>query len=529
MSPLTRTQSWRDLAAHAAGAADVRMRDLFAQDSGRGARYTLEAAGLYLDYAKHRVTDQTLALLDNLAQERQLRDWIARMYAGETINNSENRAVLHVALRAETPPPEVRQTLARMREFSHGLLNGTLQSASGERFTDVVNLGIGGSDLGPRMATRALRRYCTGMPHVHFVANVDPEDLNATLVGLRPETTLFIVASKTFTTAETLMNAHRARAWLGQQIPIAAAGRHFAAVSTNIPAAQAFGIAPERVFPMWDWVGGRFSLWSAVGLALMIAIGPHNFDRLLRGARGMDEHFRDAPILKNMPALLGLLGIWYTDFLGARTHAILPYAEDLIHFPSHLQQLEMESNGKRVDRDGRPVDFATAPVVWGSVGTNGQHAFHQLLHQGTHLVPSDFIVVHECADAADIDAHRMLLANALAQSAALMSGRDAPDQSHRHYPGNQPSSTIVMPRLEPESLGALIALYEHKVFVQGAIWGINSFDQWGVELGKTIANTLTPALASGEAPAGIDSSSRNLTGRLHQNPAHSAGHLNGEK
>ncbi len=528
MSPLTLAESWRRLAAHAAGIAPLRMHELFARDGSRGTRYTLEAAGLYLDYAKHRITDETLALLNALADERRLREWVGRMYAGEPINNSESRAVLHVTLRAETPPPEVRDTLARMREFSHGLLNGTLKSASGERFTDVVNLGIGGSDLGPRMAARALRRYCTDAPRVHFVANVDPEDLNAALVGLRPETTLFIVASKTFTTAETLMNASRARAWLETRLPRADTGRHFAAVSTNIAAAGAFGIAPERVFPMWDWVGGRFSLWSAVGLALMIAIGPQNFDRLLGGARAMDEHFRTAPTLKNMPALLGLLGVWYTNFMDARTHAVLPYAEDLVFFPAHLQQLEMESNGKRVDRDGHDVDYATAPVLWGSVGTNGQHAFHQLLHQGTHLVPSDFIVVGECADGADRQAHRMLLANALAQSAALMAGRDDPAQRHRHYPGNQPSSTIVLPRLEPESLGALIALYEHKVFVQGVIWGINSFDQWGVELGKCIANVLTPALASGEAPAGIDSSTRSLIDRLCSNqPAHRAGHFTG--
>jgi len=519
MSSLTGTEAWRRLSAHHAQMRNVHMRDLFARDPQRGARYSLEAAGLFLDYAKHRITDETLALLCALARERELGRWIERMYAGEPINNSERRAVLHVALRADPPPREVGETLARMRAFAEGLRRGETRGATGEAISDVVNLGIGGSDLGPRMAARALRRYCGQRPRVHFVANVDPEDLNAVLEGLRPESTLFIVASKTFTTAETLMNARRARAWLASRIAEADLGKHFAAVSTNLAAAGQFGIAPERIFPMWDWVGGRFSLWSAVGLALMIAIGPEAFDELLAGARAMDEHFRAAPPEANMPVLLALLGVWYTNFFGAHTHAVLPYAEDLQLFPNHLQQLEMESNGKRVDREGAAVDYQTGPILWGSVGTNGQHAFHQLLHQGTRLVPADFILVRTPTDARDAEAHRMLLANALAQSAALMRGQDDFAEPHRHYPGNQPSSTIVLPRLDPRSLGALVALYEHKVFVQGVIWGVNSFDQWGVELGKRIAQSLTPMLAGISAPGEeLDSSTRALIRRLQQRP-----------
>lgn len=518
MSPLTHTEYWRRLTEHHARVAESHMRDYFANDRKRGERYGLSAAGLYVDYSKHRITDETLKLLAALARERDLADWIARMYAGEIINNSEQRAVLHVALRAASPPAEVRETLSRMRAFAREIRSGTITGATGERITDIVNIGIGGSDLGPRMAARALRRFCAAVPRVHFAANVDPEDLTATLSGLHPESTLFIVASKTFTTAETLMNARRAHGWLRNRIAEADVGKHFAAVSTNTVGAGNFGITEDRVFPMWDWVGGRFSLWSAVGLSLMIAIGPDAFDDMLAGARSMDEHFRTAPVEENLPVLLGLLGIWYTNFFGARTHAVLPYAEDLLLFPNHLQQLDMESNGKRVDREGRAVDYETAPVLWGSVGTNGQHAFHQLLHQGTHLVPADFVIVQTCAEPSDTEAHRMLVANALAQSAALMSGHQDTAQPHRHYPGNQPSTTIVLPRIDPYSLGALVALYEHKVYVQGVIWNINSFDQWGVELGKGIAQSLVPVLA-GEAPAiDLDGSTQTLVSRLNTFP-----------
>ncbi|HKY02015.1 MAG TPA: glucose-6-phosphate isomerase [Burkholderiales bacterium] len=514
MEALNDTAAWRALKLHHAQLNTVHMRDLFATNPRRAERMRCEAAGLYLDYAKHRINDETLSLLLSLANTRALPAWRDSMFAGEPINNSEGRAVLHTALRASPAPAEVSATLKRMYAFADSLRDGTLKGATGLAFTDVVNIGIGGSDLGPRMVVRALRRQCTNRPRMHFVANVDPEDLNSVLADLNPATTLFIVASKTFTTAETLSNARRARTWLELKLGTGNSGAHFAAVSSNVAAAQAFGISAERVFPMWDWVGGRYSLWSAVGLSIAIAIGPQGFDALLEGARAMDAHFREAPLENNMPVLLALLGIWYTNFFGAQTHAVLPYCADLELLADFLQQLDMESNGKRVDRDGKPLNYATAPVLWGSVGTNGQHAFHQLLHQGTLVMPSDFIVVAETPNPDDAEAHRMLLANALAQSAALMSGRANVAEPHRDYPGNQPSSTIVLRRLEPHSVGALVALYEHKVFVQGVVWGINSFDQWGVELGKSLAQSLTPALSSGKAPQDSDTSTRSLIAKL---------------
>jgi glucose-6-phosphate isomerase len=513
MTKLRTTPAWQALQQHRAQ-AQTPMRDLFAADPQRAQRYSLQAAGLHLDYAKHRINDETLDSLIALAQEREVPSWRERMFAGEPINNSEQRAVLHTALRAANPPAGVAATLKRMYTFADMLRSGALQGASGRSISDVVNIGIGGSDLGPRMAVHALRRYCAASPRLHFVANVDPEDLNAVLGNLDPARTLFIIVSKTFSTTETLTNARRAREWLQDALGSANVGAHFAAVSTNIEAASAFGIEEARVFPMWDWVGGRYSLWSAVGLSIAIAIGPQNFQKLLQGAAAMDAHFREAPLRENMPVLMAMLGIWYGNFFGAQSLAILPYAEDLLLFPKYLQQLEMESNGKHVDRSGNTLDYDTGPVVWGSVGTNGQHAFHQLLHQGTHLIPCDFIVAAECADARDRDAHRLLLANALAQSAALMQGHANTSEPYRDYPGNQPSSTIVLPRLDPYSLGTLIALYEHKVFVQGIVWDIDSFDQWGVELGKGIARKLAPALASGEAPSDTDSSTRALIEKL---------------
>jgi glucose-6-phosphate isomerase len=505
---LEHTPAW-DLLAQYYGRTHP-MRQLFAADPSRGERMRVEAAGLHLDYAKHRIDAEGLALLALLATERELPRWRDAMFRGEPINNSEGRAVLHTALRASPPPAEVGECLRRMYAFAEALRKGEVRGATGQVITDVVNIGIGGSDLGPRMVVRALRTAASGSPRVHFVANVDPADLNQVLRPLNPASTLFIVASKTFTTVETLTNAQRARTWIAAAVGDAAAGAHFAAVSSNVRAAGAFGIDAERVFPMWDWVGGRYSLWSAVGLGIVIAIGAEGFDALLGGARAMDDHFRNAPIEASMPALLALLGLWYCDFHGAESHAILPYSNDLELFPAFLQQLEMESNGKRVDRDGKAVVYTTAPVVWGSVGTNGQHAFHQLLHQGTLTVPSDFIIVARCADESEREAHRLLVANALAQSAALMAGKDNASEPHRDYPGNQPSSTIVLPQLDAHHLGALIALYEHKVFVQGVLWGINSFDQWGVELGKVLAQSLGPALTSGTPPQDADSSTRNL-------------------
>jgi len=514
MTRLTDTVAWRELRDHHARLTAAHLRELFAADPERGRRLAVEAAGIYADYSKHRVTDETLRLLAALARERQVERWRDRMFAGERINTSEDRAARHVALRAATPPREVSDTLARMQDLVDRAHRGELRGAAGEPVRTVVNLGIGGSDLGPRMAARALRAFDAQRVRTRFVANVDPADLDATLADLDPRTTCFVVTSKTFTTAETLDNARRARAWLERTL-----GRppdlmaSFIAVTASPAAARAWGVAEDRIFPLWDWVGGRYSLWSAVGLPIALAAGMHAFERLLGGARAMDEHFRTAPLESNLPVILGLLGIWYRDFFGAQTHAVLPYAEDLRDLPAYLQQLEMESNGKRVDRDGRPLDCATAPVIWGAAGTGGQHAFHQLLHQGTLLAPCDFIVPARSAPGADAEAHRLLVANALAQSAALAFGEDRPEAPHRHQPGNQPSTTIVLPRLDPHSLGALLALYEHKVFVQGVIWGVNSFDQWGVELGKTMAKMLAPALERGADPA-IDGSTRALLARI---------------
>jgi glucose-6-phosphate isomerase len=514
MTGLTDTAAWRQLREHHARLATVHLRDLFAAEPARGRRLAREVGGLYADYSKHRITDETLRLLVALAQERELERWRDRMFAGEHVNTSEGRPAWHVALRSATPPPAVARALEQMRALVDRAHRSVLRGVNGRPIRAAVNLGIGGSDLGPRMAVRALRSFDLGHIRTRFVANVDPADLDAALAGLDPETTCFIVTSKTFATVETLDNARRARAWLARALgdpPDLAA--HFIAVTANRDAARAWGLAEDRVFPMWDWVGGRYSVWSAVGLPIALAAGMDAFGELLAGARTMDDHFRAAPLASNLPAILGLLGVWYGDFFGAQTHAVLPYAEDLREFPAYLQQLEMESNGKRVDRDGAQVGCATAPVVWGAAGTNGQHAFHQLLHQGTLLVPSDFIVVARAAAGADAEAHRLLVANALAQSAALAFGSEAPAAPHRNHPGNQPSTTIVLPRLDPSSLGALLALYEHAVFVQGVVWGINSFDQWGVELGKTLAKGLAPALDGGEA-GDVDSSTRALIARI---------------
>ncbi|MGH8681221.1 MAG: glucose-6-phosphate isomerase [Burkholderiales bacterium] len=514
MTSPTDTPSWRELRQHQARLAAVHLGDLFAAEPDRGRRLVAEGGGIYADYSKQRVTDETLGLLLALARERGLAQWRDRMFAGEPINTSEARPAWHVALRSATPPPEVAATLARMRSLVDRAHRWALRGASGRPLRTVINLGIGGSDLGPRLATHALRGFGAGRIHARFVANVDPADLDAALEGLDPDTTLFVIASKTFTTVETLDNARRARAWLvrtlGEAPDLAA---HFIAVTANRDAARAWGIAADRIFPMWDWVGGRYSVWSAVGLPLALVVGMTAFGEFLDGARAMDEHFRTAPLASNLPVILGLLGVWYGDFCGAQTHAVLPYAADLRELPAYLQQLEMESNGKRVDRDGVPVDYATAPVVWGAAGTNGQHAFHQLLHQGTLLVPTDFIVPARPATGADPGAHRLLLANALAQSAALAFGGGDPAAPERRCPGNQPSTTIVLPRLDPRSLGALLALYEHKVFVQGVVWGINSFDQWGVELGKAMAKGLGAALDGGQAAA-MDSSTRALIARI---------------
>jgi len=512
-SKLTQSPAWRALQAHQTEIADLQMRELFARDPGRAKKFSLQAGALLLDYSKHRMTAATLALLMNLARQADVEVWRTRMFSGEYINNSEDRAVLHVALRTaqEVFPadgdvmPLVRSARQSMHDFSDAVRSQRLRGHTGKPIRNVINIGIGGSDLGPRMLTQALWRYADAPQSVHFVANADPDDLAHVLAQAQPETTLFIVASKTFTTGETLGNARLARSWLIDGLKDeAAVKQHFAAATANVKAAGEFGIAPELCFPLWDWVGGRYSVWSTVGLPVAIAIGMDRFDELLAGARAMDEHFLSAPLAANMPVLLALLGIWYANFFGATTHAVLPYAEALRELPAYLQQLEMESNGKGVDRAGQTLDYTTAPVIWGSVGTNSQHAFHQLLHQGTQLVPCDFLVpVASTAAAAE---------NALAQAAALMAGRDA-GEPHRRFDGNRPSSTIMFRAIEPHTMGQLLALYEHKVFVQGIIWNINSFDQWGVELGKEIARTLAQSTATA---SGMDASTNALLARLHE-------------
>jgi len=521
VSKLTRSPAWQALAAHQARIAGTSITELFAADASRAERFSLESGELLLDYSKHRVDAEAMRLLAELAAQAQVPDCIRRMFTGDLINNTEARAVLHVALRfkGEAFPegrdvtPLVRAALDRMRRFVDEAQHGALKGADGRAITDIVNIGIGGSDLGPRMLARALRRFHKPGPRLHFVANIDPADLEATLGDLTPGSTFFIIASKTFTTTETLDNAARARAWL--EAVLGKSGRlsaHFAAVTANAPGAAALGIPPERVFPLWDWVGGRYSVWSAVGLPVALSAGMDAFDELLEGARAMDAHFRSAPLERNMPVVLALLEIWCANFLGAPSRAVIPYSEDLRDFPAYLQQLEMESNGKRIDRDGNEVDYATAPIVWGSAGTPSQHAFHQLLHQGTHLIPVDFIVIGQ--DGESSAAQATLAANALAQSAALAFGNPTLDVPHKALPGNRPSSTLLLKRLTPRALGELIALYEHKVFVEGVIWNLNSFDQWGVEHGKNLARTLLPRLLEGGETAALDSSTRALLARL---------------
>jgi glucose-6-phosphate isomerase len=500
VSDLTRSPAWRALAAHQQKISATTLEALFAADPGRPQRFALEAAGVFLDYSRHRVDAEAVRLLVALAEQAEVPRWIERMFAGDPINNTEGRPALHVALRARDARAEVRQTRDRMRRF--------VGEARGDaRVNDVVNIGIGGSDLGPRMLTRALRGFRNSGPRVHFVSNIDPADLDATLSGLAPATTLFVVASKTFTTAETLANAHRARAWLESGLGKSAdLSRHFVAATANLAGAASLGVPEERLFPMWDWVGGRYSVWSAVGLPLALAIGMDAFDELLGGAADMDAHFRGGPLARNVPVLAALLEIWCVNFLGAHTRAVIPYSEDLRDLPAYLQQLEMESNGKRVDRDGVEVDYATAPVVWGAQGTNSQHSFHQLLHQGTQLVPVDFLLAQ--------DSPAELAANALAQASALAFGHPTPGEPHKALPGNRPSSVLLVERIAPRTLGALIAMHEHKVFVEGVVWNVNSFDQWGVEYGKTLARTLAPRLLKGGDDSGLDASTRALLAKL---------------
>jgi glucose-6-phosphate isomerase len=536
--PLTQRKGWKALATHYRTARKWHLRALFGKDPKRGEGMTAEAAGLFLDYSKNRITGRTRKLLVQLAEESGLRDRIDAMFRGDKINVTENRAVLHVALRAPRDAsiivdgrnvvPEVHAVLDKMAEFADRVRSGAWTGHTGKRIRNVVNIGIGGSDLGPVMAYEALKHYSERGMTFRFVSNVDGIDFVEATRDLDPAETLFIVSSKTFTTLETMTNAQSARDWLlkGLGGDKSAVAKHFVAVSTNAQKVSEFGIDTANMFAFWDWVGGRYSMCSAIGLSTMLAIGPDNFRAMLGGFHQMDEHFRTAPFEQNLPVLMALLGIWYNDFFGAQTVAVLPYEQYLKRFPAYLQQMTMESNGKRVTLDGMAVDYDTSPVYWGEPGTNGQHSFYQLIHQGTRLIPCDFIAFGQALTPLRRH-HDMLLANVFAQSEALAFGM-TPEQvkaegvpdwlvPHRVFEGNRPSNTILAERLTPATLGALVALYEHSVFTQGAIWDIGSFDQWGVQLGKVLAQRIVPELESKDAPAlSHDTSTNNLIRRYRQ-------------
>ena len=517
MPPLTDTPAWQALKEHFRDIEPLHMRDLFKADPDRLRRFSLCVGDLLLDYSKNRITDRTMALLMELVRQRNLPAWIERMFRGEKINNTEDRAVLHTALRnrdnapvcvdGEDVMPTVNAVLAKMRAFTTRVRNGEWTGFTGKPIRDVVHIGIGGSHLGPEMAAQALRPYADG-PRVRFVSNVDGWEIQDALDGLDPEQTLFVVASKTFTTQETMTNAHTARAWfLNRAGDARHVARHFVACSANPDAVRAFGVDAANRFEFWDWVGGRYSLWSAIGLPVALAVGMDRFTHMLEGAHDMDRHFRTAPLERNMPVILALLGVWYVNFFRAPSLAVLPYSQHLARFPAYLQQCDMESNGKRVSRDGEPLDYPTAPALWGEPGTNGQHAFMQWVHQGAQWAPVDFIATLRPGH--DYPSHHdQLLANCLAQAEALMRGRipsadadaDPSLRPHQTLPGNRPSNTLLFDALTPYALGRLIALYEHKVFVQSVIWGINPFDQWGVELGKELARDILDGLKDGKGP-----------------------------
>ncbi|PYV39551.1 MAG: glucose-6-phosphate isomerase [Acidobacteria bacterium] len=538
IEPLTKRKAWKALQTHYKTVRELHLRNLFADDPKRGERMTAEAVGLFLDYSKNRITGETLKLLIELAEESGLRSRVDAMFRGEKINTTEQRAVLHTALRAPKGAsivvdggnvvPQVHAVLDKMADFSNRVRGGDWKGHTGKRIRNVINIGIGGSDLGPVMAYEALKHYSERAITFRFVSNIDGTDFAEAVRDLDPSETLFSVSSKTFTTLETMTNARSARAWSldglgGDERSVA---KHFVAVSTNAAEVAKFGIDTANMFGFWDWVGGRYSMDSAIGLATMLAIGPDNFRALLDGFHQMDEHFRTAPFESNLPVLMGLLAIWYNDFFGAQTVAVLPYEQYLKRFPAYLQQLTMESNGKHVTLDGTEVTYATGPIYWGEPGTNGQHSFYQLIHQGTRLIPCDFIAFGQPLNSLGRH-HDMLLANVLAQSEALAFGK-TPEQvkaegtpdwlvPHRVFEGNRPSNTILADRLTPEILGKLVALYEHSVFTQGAIWQINSFDQWGVELGKVLAQRIIPELESKTDPAlGHDSSTNSLIRRYRK-------------
>ena len=538
MSRSTDLPAWRALQQHQLEMVGLHMRELFAADSRRFENFTLSVGDILFDYSKNRVTAQTMRLLCDLARQADLPSMIEAMFSGKKVNNTEGRAVLHVALRngANRPivvdgkdvMPDVNAVLAQMRTFSAGVRSGAWRGYTGRPIVDIVNIGIGGSDLGPKMVCEALRPYGKPDLRVHFVSNVDSNDLVETLRLVSPETVLLLVASKTFTTQETMTNAGTARAWfLDSARDEAAIAKHFVAMSTNTKEVSRFGIDPKNMFEFWDWVGGRYSLWSAIGLSIALYLGMESFEALLEGAHEVDEHFRTAPLETNIPVVMGLLGVWYNNFFEAETHAILPYDHYLVHLAPYLQQGDMESNGKGVTRDGDPVGWQTGPIIWGQPGTNGQHAFYQLIHQGTKLIPCDFLAAAQSQNPRG-EHHDILLANYLAQTEALMRGK-TPDEvraellaqgrsaaqieeltPHKTFPGNRPTNSFLYPRLTPRVLGSLIALYEHKIFTQGVIWDVNSFDQWGVELGKQLAKAILPELKSAEVVGGHDASTNGL-------------------
>jgi glucose-6-phosphate isomerase len=532
---LTALPEWHALKTHYAQISQMHLRDWFAEDPDRAKTFYVEAVGLAMDYSKNRINKATMGHLLALARARDLKGRVEMMFKGERINNTENRAVLHVALRAAKGDSilldgvnvvdQVHEVLGRMEKFCDAVRSGAWRGHTGKRIKNVVNIGIGGSDLGPAMAYEALRFYTQRDMTFRFVANVDPADMAEALIDLDAEETLFIVSSKTFTTIETMTNAGAARAWALKTLKDdAAIEKHFVAVSTNAEAVKAFGIGPSQMFGFWDWVGGRYSMDSSIGLSTMLAVGPKGFQEMLAGFRAMDEHFRNAPLESNLPVIHGMLAVWYSDFFGCQTLAVLPYAQYLKRFSAYLQQLTMESNGKHVTRDGKAVDYDTAAIVWGEPGTNGQHSFYELLHQGTRIVPADLIGFYYDLNGMAMQ-HELLFANLIAQAEALAFGKteqQARDEGieeslvpHRSYEGNRPSNLLLMDRLTPTALGTLIALYEHSVFVQGTIWGIDSFDQWGVELGKSLATRITPELA-GTVTHQHDSSSTAAINRYRQ-------------
>lgn len=535
---ISKTVAWQALQSHYQDMQNVHMRDMFAADPGRFNKFSLLFEDILLDYSKNCIEQRTLNLLCDLARQADVEGWRDRMFSGDKINCTEGRAVLHVALRnrsnrpihvdGEDVMPAVNAVLDKMKHFCEAVRNGQWRGFSGQRITDVVNIGIGGSDLGPAMVTEALTPYGCSDLRVHFVSNIDSTHLIETLKRLDPQSTLFIVASKTFTTQETIVNARSAKDWLleasGDEQSVA---KHFVALSTNTIEVTRFGIDPKNMFEFWDWVGGRYSLWSAIGLSIAVYIGFEQFEELLAGAHVMDEHFRNAPLEKNMPVILALLGIWYNNFFGAQTHAIMPYDQYLRRFPAYFQQGDMESNGKHVTRNGEPVDCDTGPVIWGQPGTNGQHAFYQLIHQGTKLIPCDFLAAAESHNPLG-EHHQILLANFFAQPEALMKGKTEAEARaelaaagmsgaemekllpHKVFDGDRPSNSMLYQKLTPRTLGSLIAMYEHKIFVQGIIWNINSFDQWGVELGKQLAKAIQPELRDGKPVTSHDSSTNGL-------------------